>query len=146
MLGFDSWEEARQRRGIHYVFPEDRQFVNEVLWPTVLEKGSWSREMRFRHFKTGDPIPILYSCFRIDDPQTGQPVNVAPPFNLRFLAMQPFHRSRKLCLVGPPIDDFLAHSRFGRSAYGHCVRRRFSTPVTPGIGQLFRALALMPPS
>jgi PAS domain S-box-containing protein len=76
MVGFDSWEEARERRGIHYMFPEDRQFVNEVLWPTVLEKGSWSGEMRFRHFKTGDPIPILYSCFRIDDPETGQPVNV----------------------------------------------------------------------
>jgi PAS domain S-box-containing protein len=76
MVGFDSWEEARERHGIHYIFPEDRQFVNEVLWPTVLEKGSWSGEMRFRHFKTGDPIPILYSCFRIDDPQTGQPVNV----------------------------------------------------------------------
>jgi PAS domain S-box-containing protein len=76
MVGFDSWEEARTRRGIHYIFPEDRQFVNEVLWPTVLEKGSWSGEMRFRHFKTGDPIPVLYSVFRIDDPETGQPVNV----------------------------------------------------------------------
>jgi signal transduction histidine kinase len=32
--------------------------------------------MRLRHFKTGDPIPILYSAFRIDDPKTGQPVNV----------------------------------------------------------------------
>jgi PAS domain S-box-containing protein len=76
MVGFDSWEEARERRGIHYIFPEDRQFVNEVLWPTVLEKGSWSGEMRFRHFKTGDPIPVLYSAFRIDDPETRQPVNV----------------------------------------------------------------------
>src|SRR6202048_5043511 len=76
MVGFDSWEEARTRRGIHYMFPEDRQFVNEVLWPTVLEKGSWSGGMRFRHFKTGDPIPVLYSAFRIDDPETGQPVNV----------------------------------------------------------------------
>ena len=76
MVGFDSWEEASGRRGIHYIFPGDRQFVNEVLWPTVLEKGSWSGEMSFRHFKTGDPIPILYSAFRIDDPETGQPVNV----------------------------------------------------------------------
>jgi PAS domain S-box-containing protein len=76
MVGFDTWEEARARRGIHYYFPADRQFVNEVLWPTVLEKGSWSGEMRFRHFKTGDPIPVLYSAFRIDDPETGQPVNV----------------------------------------------------------------------
>jgi PAS domain S-box-containing protein len=77
LVGFDSWEEAKERRGIHYIFPEDRQFVNEVLWPAVLEKGSWSGEMRFRHFKTGDPIPILYSAFRIDDPETGQPANVA---------------------------------------------------------------------
>src|SRR3984893_1459438 len=76
MMGFDSWEEARARRGIHYYFPEDRQFVNEVLWPTVLEQGSWSGEMRFRHFKTGEPIPVLYSSHRIDDPETGQPVNV----------------------------------------------------------------------
>jgi C4-dicarboxylate-specific signal transduction histidine kinase len=58
------------------MFPADRQFVNDVLWPTVLEKGSWSGEMRLRHFETGDPIPVLYSAFRIDDPETGQPVNV----------------------------------------------------------------------
>jgi C4-dicarboxylate-specific signal transduction histidine kinase len=32
--------------------------------------------VRFRHFKTGEPIPVLYSAFRIDDPETGQPVNV----------------------------------------------------------------------
>jgi PAS domain S-box-containing protein len=76
MVGFDSWEEAKKRRGIHYIFPEDRSFVNEVLWPAVLEKGSWSGEIRFRHFKTGDPIPVLYSAFRIDDPDTGQPVNI----------------------------------------------------------------------
>ena len=31
MVGFDSWEEAKERRGIHYIFPEDRQFVNDVL-------------------------------------------------------------------------------------------------------------------
>jgi len=76
MVGFDSWQEARTRRGIHYMFPEDRPFVNEVLWPAVLEKGSWSGEMRFPAFKTGEPIPVLYSAFRIDDPETGQPVNV----------------------------------------------------------------------
>jgi PAS domain S-box-containing protein len=76
MVGFDSLEEARTRRGIHYMFPEDHEFVTTVLWPTVLEKGSWSGEMRLRHFKTGDPIPIHYSAYRIDDPETGQPVNV----------------------------------------------------------------------
>jgi PAS domain S-box-containing protein len=76
MIGFDSLEEARTRRGLHYMFPEDRPFVNTVLWPSVLKNGAWSGEMRLRHFKTGDPIPVHYSAFRIDDPVTGQPVNV----------------------------------------------------------------------
>jgi PAS domain S-box-containing protein len=76
MVGLDSLEEAKTRRGLHYMFPEDRPFVNAVLWPSVLEKGSWSGEMRLRHFKTGDPIPTHYSAFRIDDPETGQPVSV----------------------------------------------------------------------
>src|SRR3984893_14599584 len=76
MVGFDSWEEASTRRGMHYIFPQDRAFVNDVLWPTVLAKGSWSGEMRFRHFKTGAAIPVLYSPFRIDDPETGEPVNI----------------------------------------------------------------------
>ena len=69
MVGFDSLEEAKTRRGLHYMFPDDRPFVNTVLWPSVLEKGSWSGEMRLRHFKIGDPIPIHYSAFRIDDPK-----------------------------------------------------------------------------
>src|SRR6202790_4202251 len=76
LVGFESWEEARSRRGIHWIFPEDRQFVTEVVRPTVLEKGSWSGEMRFRHLKTGDAIPVLYSLFRIDDPEPGQAVNL----------------------------------------------------------------------
>src|SRR5260370_3992847 len=76
MAGFDSWEEPPTSRRIPHIFPPDRHLPNEVLWPTVLEKGSWSGEMRFRHFKTADPIPVLYSAFRIDDPETGQPVNV----------------------------------------------------------------------
>jgi PAS domain S-box-containing protein len=108
MVGFDSWEEARARRGIHYMFPEDRQFMNEVLWPTVLEKGSWSGEMRLRHFKTGDPIPILYSAFRIDDPETGQPINVASVGRditerkrAEYLTQQMFERSSdRLSIVG----------------------------------------------
>jgi PAS domain S-box-containing protein len=74
LVGLDSLEEARTRRGIHYIFPEDRQFLTTVVWPAVREQGSWSGEIRLCHFKTGDPIPVFYSAFRIDDPTTGQPV------------------------------------------------------------------------
>jgi PAS domain S-box-containing protein len=101
MVGFDSLEEARTRRGIHYIFPEDRQFVNAVLWPTVIEKGSWSGEMRLRHFKTGDPIPVHYSAFRIDDPETGQPMsvgNVCSDITDRKRAEEKLHASEKRLL------------------------------------------------
>jgi C4-dicarboxylate-specific signal transduction histidine kinase len=50
----------------------------EVLASILLVDGNHLRHggVRFRHFKTGEPIPVLYSAFRIDDPETGQPVNV----------------------------------------------------------------------
>jgi PAS domain S-box-containing protein len=41
-----------------------------------MERGSWSGEIRFRHFKTGKAIPVLYDAFRLDDPETGRPSNV----------------------------------------------------------------------
>src|SRR6516165_102698 len=75
MVGFDDLEQAKKRRGTHYLFREDRPFVSEVVWPAVMQKGSWSGELRFRHFKTGQARPVLYDAFRIDDPETGQPIN-----------------------------------------------------------------------
>jgi hypothetical protein len=46
MVGFDSLEEAKTRPGLPYMFPEERPFVNTVLWPSVLEKGSCWRATR----------------------------------------------------------------------------------------------------
>jgi len=60
LVGFENMDELRERKGTHYVFPDDRPFINTVLWPSVLNKGSWSGEIRFRHFKTGKVVPVLY--------------------------------------------------------------------------------------
>jgi C4-dicarboxylate-specific signal transduction histidine kinase len=43
----------------------------------VLRTGQWKGELDLVHFGSGLPIPFLVDCFRIDDPQTGQPMNVA---------------------------------------------------------------------
>ena len=75
MVGLDDMEQAKKRRGTHYLFRQDRPFISEVVWPAVMQKGSWSGELRFRHFKTGQALPILYDAFRIDDPETGQAIN-----------------------------------------------------------------------
>jgi PAS domain S-box-containing protein len=75
MVGLDL-DALRTRRGTHYLFREDRPFMNQVVWPAIMKNGSWSGELRFRHFKTEAAVPILYDAFRIDDPETGRPANI----------------------------------------------------------------------
>jgi C4-dicarboxylate-specific signal transduction histidine kinase len=43
----------------------------------VLRAGRWKGELEFTHFGSGTSIPVLVDCFRIDDPRTGQPMNIA---------------------------------------------------------------------
>src|ERR1700716_1971133 len=47
------------------------------FWPLVLRMGRWKGELDLRHFGSGIPIPFQIDCFRIDDPRTGEPMNVA---------------------------------------------------------------------
>ena len=43
----------------------------------MTEMGRWRGEIRFRHFKSGNAIPLLMDWFRIDDKRTGKPVVMA---------------------------------------------------------------------
>jgi PAS domain S-box-containing protein len=74
LVGLDL-AELGTRRGSHFFFREDRPFMADVAWPIVLNKGSWSGEVRLRHFKTQQAIPVLCNAYRIDDPETGQATN-----------------------------------------------------------------------
>ena len=44
--------------------------------PETLENGRWTGRVNFQHFKTGEDIPVWYDNFRIDDPETGEPVSM----------------------------------------------------------------------
>jgi PAS domain S-box-containing protein len=77
MVGLDDIEELRDIEATRYFFPEDWQLMTQHIEHSVLTTGSWSGETRFRHLKTGQPIPILYQGFRIDDPESGTPANIA---------------------------------------------------------------------
>jgi PAS domain S-box-containing protein len=45
--------------------------------PTVMETGYWRGEFRFKHFGTGDRIPVDYSVFTVKHPETGEPMGLA---------------------------------------------------------------------
>ncbi|HTN92351.1 MAG TPA: STAS domain-containing protein [Sorangium sp.] len=60
-----------------FFFPEDLTYAVEHILPETVKHGRWVGEFRFRHFKTGAPIPVLYNSFLIKDPDSGQPMALA---------------------------------------------------------------------
>ncbi len=77
LVGLSSLEEARTTKVTDYLLPEDASFVINTVFPAAMKQGSWSGELRLRHFRTGVAIPVLYEIFPIDDPDRGKPINLA---------------------------------------------------------------------
>jgi PAS domain S-box-containing protein len=77
LLGLNTVEEALRLEVRDFVSPRSRRTLEDELWPMVLRTGRWQRELDFNHFKSGAPISFLVDCFRIDDPRTGKPINIA---------------------------------------------------------------------
>ena len=47
--------------------PEEAEVVRTEVLPAVDRDGSWSGERLFRHFQTGELIPVLYTVFPVVD-------------------------------------------------------------------------------
>ncbi|MFO1429867.1 MAG: PAS domain S-box protein [Candidatus Competibacteraceae bacterium] len=77
LVGLADEAAVRATRIEDYLFPEDRTFAQETVLSTVQREGRWAGEFRFRHFRTGEPIPVWWQIFRLDDPETGQPTCLA---------------------------------------------------------------------
>jgi PAS domain S-box-containing protein len=77
LVGLRGIEEASKFHVIDFVAPEDRARARDSLWGIVMKEGRWSGELAFRHFQSGESLPALVDWFRIDDPRSGKPMNVA---------------------------------------------------------------------
>ncbi len=77
LVGLDALDDALRLHVLDFISPQDRKTIQDELWPLVLRTGRWKGELDLRHFQTRAPIPFLIDCFRIDDPRTGEPMNVA---------------------------------------------------------------------
>ena len=55
---------------------EKARIANKIM-PTMMDKdnGRWAGEINFQHFQNGNDIPVWFDFFRIDDPNTGEPIN-----------------------------------------------------------------------
>jgi PAS domain S-box-containing protein len=77
LVGLASLDDALRLHVLDFVSPQHRKTVEDEVWPLALRMGRWKGELDLRHFGSGMPIPFQIDCFRIDDPRTGEPMNVA---------------------------------------------------------------------
>jgi PAS domain S-box-containing protein len=59
-----------------YILPEDHGLARETVAAAIAE-GQRTCEMRFRHARTGEPIPVSANLFVLRDRRTDQPVAIA---------------------------------------------------------------------
>ena len=76
MVGLDDLEQARRTPVIDFFFPEDQPKLVNEFFPSVLEQGHGEIEVRFRHFKTGEPRWMAYKVLTLPD-AAGQPAALA---------------------------------------------------------------------
>ncbi len=76
LVGLDNLEQCLQTPVREFFFPEDQHFILKEFFPRVLSEGHSDVEIRFRHFKTGSAIWMLYNVFFIED-SIGKPVGLA---------------------------------------------------------------------
>jgi PAS domain S-box-containing protein len=76
MVGLDSIEQARATPIREFFFPEDQPRILDEFFPAVLENGHGEIEVRFRHFRTGEPRWMAYKVLTLTD-AAGQPVGLA---------------------------------------------------------------------
>lgn len=76
LIGLDSVEQAMRTPVPEFFFPEDQRFIVEEFFPRVFREGRAEVEIRFRHFKTGKPVWMIYNVFYIKDADD-RPVGLA---------------------------------------------------------------------
>ncbi len=75
MLGFKDIEDVVQTPIANLHTPEDFEYVQTEVLPTVMSQGRWAGEMKVRHLQTGEVFSVYNNCIRIDDAD-GNPIAV----------------------------------------------------------------------
>lgn len=77
LAGLSDMDEVRGHHITEFFAPEQRAALRNELLPRVLAQGRQAWELDFYDFRTGERIPVWWDAFRIDDPDTGEPIALA---------------------------------------------------------------------
>ena len=76
MVGLDDLRQYSESPVREFFFPEDQDFIVNEFFPRVLRSGRAEVEIRFRHFKTGEALWMIYNVFYIRG-ENDQPIGLA---------------------------------------------------------------------
>jgi PAS domain S-box-containing protein len=74
MVGLDDLPAVRNTRISDFLAEEDRRDLLPLMLSAVMREGKWEGEIHFRHFETGEIIPMLQHTFVVRDEVSGQAV------------------------------------------------------------------------
>jgi two-component system cell cycle sensor histidine kinase/response regulator CckA len=77
LLGIENAEAVKGTQALDYFVAEDQLQVRNMILPGFRTSGHWAGELRFRHQKTGQALPMDFVVFQVMDPQSGRPRYVA---------------------------------------------------------------------
>src|SRR3954451_19243949 len=77
LAGLHGMEEGRDHHIVDFFAPEVRAALRDELLPRLLANGREAWELDFQNLRTGERIPVSWDAFRIDDPDTGEPLAMA---------------------------------------------------------------------
>lgn len=70
LVGLDSLPEAR-RHNSEFLIPEEIDRLKNEVNVQLFARGQWTGEIQYRHFKTGEAIPVFATTMLVYDPLTG---------------------------------------------------------------------------
>lgn len=76
LSGLRGMEEVRAHHIADFLAPDMRAALRDELLPRLLAGDRHTSEMDFVNHETGERIPVWWDAFRIDDPDTGEPVGL----------------------------------------------------------------------
>jgi PAS domain S-box-containing protein len=77
LVGLADMDAVRRTRVLDYFPAREQTRIAEQVLPLVERQGHWSGETVFRHFGTGEEMPVQWNVFAIPDLQTGRPLAIA---------------------------------------------------------------------
>jgi PAS domain S-box-containing protein len=124
MLGIENYGDAFIPAS-NYFMPADTETLGDTAKEAIIQTGRWEGERYYRHFKTGESIPIYLNAFRVDDPVTGKPIAMASVArDLRPEKAARNEQDRLLKLVDNSSDFISLSNRDGVVTYVNAAGRK----------------------